>query len=1130
MSQLSRLRNEQEPQAVEIDPNDVPSYLSRLAQGPRSLNVDDEQPMEPAMDSVRELQQQFNARDQNERLNASVATLDEARNLRRHQNALFRPHSRIGNERQIARDSPVQRVISLEDPNMPMSDIMCALEKQEYVRSEVDRRLAEAKAAGFKGNSTLERARALRTGTIMPRKTNLGQGNGAGSALLVGNNQQGPTGFRKASASYEVSNNERNNFLRLATGVEFEGEKCQRMARKERGRIAPKPIPEPPPGFLPGGGRFLTEKERLDIAYDNPDRAGNFAKPFKPINPNQWTDRPVSYRPPIRHNWEDEIPIFDPPTAGAFMQPEPIGMRIAADDTLPYNGMPGDSFAAVEAQQMRAPRDESRMAKFKKDIGPLQPRFPYTASYDDHPIEQSEKIPVYEIVKPKIERKNLERTTVDSITRGIQMVDEAALYDPTVATPIGVQTGQLQRDEKARQAEQTSMEAARQQFQSARLIGDNTQSAAVNATMQKNVTGEKAAEKGLQREQTASKALIDNNDFNSKLSIGGDPEMFHDGAQASAAQRAMQAPEDSNRYLRTRILEMKSQAGMVGDQANILDDRFMDSTKPMEATADRKVAQRATMRENLSLLRARLASQRANAFDDELIFSDNGASRTAAEALNSYSAGGMKRVEKDRAQAQRNFQRVNDAMQRVRFSMTDGDDSYNNYGGVADRVAQQTQVQSRADMLSAKTRQLEQRMMDNANNKTIELNEALIDTQRPMASTQIHRETGAEGARIQAKEAATLQNARQNSQRATIIDDNGEKFGEAADRVSRGMTLSTMNMTDAAVAQRTQLNEQKTLQQARFQAGRASAFDDVDPQSVGRASQMMSTSLQDKALIAQKEAAAQSAPMRSQLDINAVGDNAVTRVASDGLKAPQSTEAIQRGQVRALNSMRSAAESMQAQNFGSGLDLQNFSMKTGANVKEMDTNRQGLADQRIMNKIENRWTALDETHSASAYQEGLISGNTGGERVERARQRGLQRERDMLATDTAARQTLRPTDTGMFEHFTIDNAVGPAPRGGQAAFDARNARREQAVQDVRPPTYDAVSDYLTVEHVLQRLDADRCDGPKAGLKAERQDAYQQEMIRRERGAPTHLLPKEMFAGHRKPITPRGSPRASPVPR
>ena len=509
------------------------------------------------------------------------------------------------------------------------------------------------------------------------------------------------------------------------------------------------------------------------------------------------------------------------------------------------------------------------------------------------------------------------------------------------------------------------MEAARQQFQSARLIGDNTQSAAVNATLQKDVTGEKAAAKGLQREDASTKAHAESSNLNSKLSIGGDPEMFHDGAQASAAQRAMQTLSDPNSYLRARMLEMKSQAGMVGDTSNVMEDRFLDASRTEIGTTDRSKDERSSMRERLSLLRSRLTAQRANAFDDEQMFADTAATRLAAEALNSYSAGGMKLVEKDRAQAQRNFERVNEAMQRVRFSMTDGDDPLTDYNGVADRVAQQMQLQAKSDMLSAKTRQLEQRMMDNANNKTIELNEAFFDSHRPLASTTVHRDGGTEGARVLAKEVATMQNARQNTQRASLLDDNGEQFGAAADRIAQNMMLSTLNMTDAAVAQKTQQNENKTLQQARFQAGRASAFDDLDPQSVGRVSQMMTTSLQDKALIAQREAAAQSGPMRSQLDASVIGDNAASRIAADGLQAPQSTERIQRGQVRALNSMRAAADGMQAQNFGSGLDLQNFSMNTSANVREMDTNKQGLADARIMNKIDNRWTALDETQNPS---------------------------------------------------------------------------------------------------------------------------------------------------------------------
>src|SRR6056297_1926732 len=261
------------PQKVTVDSSQIPSHLRQLATQRDSLNVEDPQTrlLSQNLQQTRKAQQRFNQRDSQERQQAGAVPLQDVRNLHRRQNSLFRPQSRVGNERQIPDNSAANKILSTQMDNLPFSDVVCALEKEERVRAQVDRRIAEAKANGYKGNATLERARALRTGTLVPRKD---AGNGAASKSLLGNNVVGMSGGRSSTASYEVSHNEANAFLRRTTGVDFEGDKCQRMARKERGLLAPQPIPEPPSGYLPGGGRFLSDRERLELRWDNPHLSG----------------------------------------------------------------------------------------------------------------------------------------------------------------------------------------------------------------------------------------------------------------------------------------------------------------------------------------------------------------------------------------------------------------------------------------------------------------------------------------------------------------------------------------------------------------------------------------------------------------------------------------------------------------------------------------------------------------------------------------------------------------------------------------------------------------------------------------------------------------------------------------
>lgn len=1139
-------------QKVDVNRAAVPPHLKRLAAVSRSANVDEPQPAPTSLERTLAEQEQFNCRAADERARAANVTLDEVRQLHRHQNALFRPTARIGHERRssdatmaddggnnIGATSVYHLATALEDGNLPVSEVLCALDKQERVRAEVDRRIVEAKAAGFGGNRALERARALRTGTLVPRKSSIG--GGGGSALLVGNNNPGMSGGRSSGASYEVGVNESNNFLRRMTGVEFEGEKCQRMARKERALLAPQPMAEPPPGYLPGGGHFLSERERLDYTFDNPHLAGQYVKPQKPINPNQWTDRPVSYRPPIRYNLADEIPFEEPHNRGVFVQPEPVGSRVSSDESVPYRNMPGDSFGAVEELQVRAPRDESRLEKYRRPVGPLEPPLPFAAAYDDNPVAHDDRLPSYATVKPKLEREHLAQGSTDSIARGISLVDESAQFDPAALAPLGVRTGDAEREQRARQAAGASSDAAAQQFQAARLMGDNETFTA--GTMVHDVSGAKAATKGSQRTATATEAHVQSSDFHSRLAIGGDPSMFEDNAVGTALAERQSAPRDASVYLREKLRERQSLAGKAGDNAAALDGALLVDVghASVAAPPSQEATQRATTLEKLALLRARMAARRANAYDDNLLFDDTNCSRTAIDALTASSVSERKRVDRDRAQTQRNFERVRDAMQRVRLTMTDGDDGTQDYGAAADRVVQQVlATAANQQTLSNKTRQLEQKMMANGNGSgaAVLLDESrFIDVRSNGAAgataTQAHREQGAEGARLRKQQTATLQNARLALDRAPTVSDD-QAFADSAERVAGSLlSVRAVDTADSVVAQRARASERATVAQARYQLQRQSAFDDVEPQATGRVQEAVATRLRDERKEAQRERDALQTRTTSLVDISLYGDNCATRAASDGM-AVRNADAERRGAIRGADSMQAAAAKVQAQNFGSALDLQRAPLTTTQqDIRAIDTKRQALIDKQIMAEHNTRLTALDETNTASHYQEDMIAGGRGGEVAERARAKGADRERVMLAADAERRQALRPSDTEMFEHHTIDSGVGSEPRGGQAAFDRRADRREVLVQDVPRVAYDAVDDYLTVDHVLQRLEATRCDKPSAVLYAQRQAAHEQEIARLERGPPSHLLPAYMLPGGKKQVTPRGSPtaspRASPVP-
>ena len=177
------------PQIVHVGPEDVSEYMREFAGAGPALPAN-------AQTSITARQQaQFNARniiaDESGTFSPSMA--ESARNLYQQQNSLFRPTARPGNvlshlesgSADFAAAAPTaNQMLALVDASAPYSHVMCAIQKEAHVRNQVQQRLDEANAKGFAGNPALERARALRTGNIVPRKVAQPQPTGQ----LLGNN------------------------------------------------------------------------------------------------------------------------------------------------------------------------------------------------------------------------------------------------------------------------------------------------------------------------------------------------------------------------------------------------------------------------------------------------------------------------------------------------------------------------------------------------------------------------------------------------------------------------------------------------------------------------------------------------------------------------------------------------------------------------------------------------------------------------------------------------------------------------------------------------------------------------------------------------------------------------------
>lgn len=127
------------------------------------------------------------------------------------------------------------------------------------------------------------------------------------------------------SRPYPVNGREANNYLRRMTGHD--------PHRKARAAVLnPTLLPDLPEGVVPGGGRFLTDRERDTNAALNPDTIGDYMLPFIRPDLNQWTERPVSYKKPTLPVTE---PIIPDTRAGWWKEANEIGTRLGYDDALP---------------------------------------------------------------------------------------------------------------------------------------------------------------------------------------------------------------------------------------------------------------------------------------------------------------------------------------------------------------------------------------------------------------------------------------------------------------------------------------------------------------------------------------------------------------------------------------------------------------------------------------------------------------------------------------------------------------------------------------------------------------------------------------------------------------------------
>lgn len=150
-------------------------------------------------------------------------------------------------------------------------------------------------------------------------------GNDETNLHVQGNVAHFPTGNR--NRAYPVNGREANNFLRRMTGNDPH-------RRAKAAVLAPTRLPDPPVGIVPGGGSFMSDRERDALASVNADTLGNFVFPGTRPDIHQWQEQPVSYKKPSAPLTEMPIPSS---RAGWWKQPEDVGSRAQYEEAIPVN-------------------------------------------------------------------------------------------------------------------------------------------------------------------------------------------------------------------------------------------------------------------------------------------------------------------------------------------------------------------------------------------------------------------------------------------------------------------------------------------------------------------------------------------------------------------------------------------------------------------------------------------------------------------------------------------------------------------------------------------------------------------------------------------------------------------------
>lgn len=238
---------------------------------------------------------------------------------------------------------------------------------------------------------------------------------------VQGNTVHHPTG--RPYKSYPHSGREADNYLRRMTGHD--------PHRKARAPVLnPTLMPDLPEGHVPGGGRFLTERERDMNAALNPNTIGDGMLPFIRPDIHQWQEKPVSYKKPTVQVRE---PIIPDSRAGWWKEPNDIGGRRMYDNALPVTigsgdgcgiPVPGDRHD-VGVQHM--PREAKHRAVLKRDVTTERPA----------PLRPDEELPIPKGMEPKTytaiktDHKKLKQPETLAYGAAYAASDEAN-YDPTV--------------------------------------------------------------------------------------------------------------------------------------------------------------------------------------------------------------------------------------------------------------------------------------------------------------------------------------------------------------------------------------------------------------------------------------------------------------------------------------------------------------------------------------------------------------------------------------------------------------------------------------------------------------------------------------------------------------------------